>query len=177
MNPTNGGEWFISDTNYGPMVHAQLGVAQENSGKLVSLVRKQATHLARTECRQLIITDGPPGIGCPVIAAVTGATLALVVAEPTVSGLHDLRRVIALCKQLNVNASVCINKVGINSELELEIANEAAHHGLPLLGRIRYDATVTLAQVKKVSVVEYGDGFAAQDIRKLWKSLESLLAV
>lgn len=175
MVPSNSGAWFISDTRHGPMVHARLGIAQENSGKLVSLVRQEAMHIARTKHHELLITDGPPGIGCPVIASITGATMALAVVEPTVSGLHDLRRVIALCQQLRVKVSICINKAGINPELELEIANEAEQHDIPLVGRIHYDESVTLAQLKRLSVVEDSDGFAARDIRTLWAQLKDLL--
>jgi MinD superfamily P-loop ATPase len=177
MIPSNSGAWFISDTRHGPMVHARLGIAQENSGKLVSLVRQEAMHAARTGHHALLITDGPPGIGCPVIASITGATLALAVVEPTLSGLHDLKRVIALCQQLRVKASICINKAGINPELELEIANEAEQHSIPLLGRIHYDESVTLAQLKRLSVVEHSNGLAAQDIRTLWMRLKDLLTL
>jgi MinD superfamily P-loop ATPase len=85
------GQWFISDTRFGPMVHARLGIAEENSGKLVTLVRQESRKLAEEKGLDLIITDGPPGIGCPVIASIGGASAVLIVTEPTVSGKHDLK--------------------------------------------------------------------------------------
>jgi MinD superfamily P-loop ATPase len=162
------GQWFVSDTRHGPMAHARLGIAQENSGKLVSLVRKEGRCLAATEGREPLICDGSPGIGCPVIASVTGARLVLVVAEPTLSGLHDLERVAELTAQLGVPTAVCVNKADINPEVADRIAAMAAARGIEILGRVRYDESVTRAQVRRLSVVEHGDGPAARDIRKLW---------
>jgi MinD superfamily P-loop ATPase len=169
------GEWFVSETRHGPMVHARLGIAEDNSGKLVSLVRREAKALARLAGCELLLCDGPPGIGCPVIASITGADLALVVTEPTVSGLHDFRRVIELCRQLEVNAAVCINKADINEEIASTIAAEAARHDVPLLGTIRYDESITTAQVQRRSVIEHGMGPAAQDIRALWDRVQQAL--
>ena len=109
------GEWMVSETRCGPMVHARLGVAAENSGKLVSTVRREARRIAEEENRSLIIVDGPPGIGCPVIASVTGASLVLVVTEPTVSGEHDLERVLSLTRHFDIPAAVCVNKWDLNA--------------------------------------------------------------
>lgn len=167
--PTTNGEWFVSSTRHGPMVHARLGIAQENSGKLVSLVRSEAKAVAEAKERDLLICDGAPGIGCPVIASITGARLVLVVTEPTLSGLHDLGRVAELCGQLNVKAAVCINKADINPEIAGEIEADSARRGIPLLGSIRYDDSVTAAQIRQLAVVENGNGPAAGDIRALWK--------
>jgi len=108
------GEWFISDTGFGPMVHARLGIAEENSGKLVSLVRKKAKELADEKKLDLILTDGPPGVGCPVIAAIGGASGVLIVTEPTVSGKHDMERVVRLAAHFKVPAMVCVNKYDLN---------------------------------------------------------------
>ncbi|HUT77905.1 MAG TPA: P-loop NTPase [Polyangia bacterium] len=163
-----GGGWFISDTRHGPMAHARLGVAQENSGKLVSLVRREGKALAVLERRDLLICDGSPGIGCPVIASLTGARYALVVTEPTLSGLHDLERVAELTRQFHVETGICINKADINSEISTRIEAAAAARGIPVLGRVRYDDAVTSAQVRRKAVVEDGNGPAAQDIRALW---------
>ena len=110
MKENLAGHWFISDTRYGPLVHAQLGVAQENSGKLVATVRQQERQMAEKEVADYIISDGPPGIGCPVISSLTGANLALLVTEPTLSGIHDLERVLGVCRHFGVPALVCINK-------------------------------------------------------------------
>jgi MinD superfamily P-loop ATPase len=170
---TTNGEWFVSETRHGPMVHARLGIAQENSGKLVSLVRREAKAVAQSKRCELLICDGSPGIGCPVIASIAGARMVLVVTEPTLSGLHDLQRVAELCRQFNIKAGVCINKADINPEVAAEIEADAVRWGMPLLGRIRYDESVTTAQVKRLAVVENGDGPAAMDIRALWERVEN----
>jgi MinD superfamily P-loop ATPase len=170
------GEWFVSGTRHGPMVHARLGIAQENSGKLVSLVRREAKAVAASLGCALLICDGSPGIGCPVIASITGSRMALIVTEPTVSGLHDLERVAELCRQFNVKAGVCINKADINPEVSERIDAAAAARGVPVLGRIRYDEAVTAAQIRRLAVVEYNDGPAARDIRALWARVDRELA-
>ena len=172
--PAVNGQWFLSNTRHGPMVHARLGIAQENSGKLVSLVRKEGKDLSLFKQRKLLISDGSPGIGCPVIASIAGADMVLVVTEPTRSGLHDLNRVIELCGQFNLQTSICINKVDINPKIAKEIEKIAAEQGIPVLGRIHYDESVTAAQVNKKAVTEYGDSRAATDIRSMWKKLINL---
>ncbi len=176
LMPSLNGSWFVSETRFGPMVHARLGIAQENSGKLVSLVRKEAKAVARSRHCDLVICDGSPGVGCPVIASVTGATFVLIVTEPTLSGFHDLERVAHLCRQMNIEAGFCINKVDINPEIALEMEKAAERFGIPFLGRVRYDEDVTKAQVKHLSIVEYGDGVAARDIRELWGRVQDALA-
>ncbi len=133
------GEWMISETLYGTMVHARLGVAAENSGKLVSLVRREARRIAEEQGVPLVIVDGPPGIGCPVIASVTGASLVLVVSEPTVSGEHDLERVLALTRHFEIPAAICVNKWDINPEMTDRIEEKASLAGAKIAGRIRYD--------------------------------------
>jgi MinD superfamily P-loop ATPase len=169
MIPSAGGEWFISDTRRGTMVHARLGVAQENSGKLVSLVRREAKALSGIQDRGLLICDGAPGIGCPVIASIAGARMALVVTEPTLSGLHDFKRVAELTRQFNIKTVACINKFDINFDISDRIEQEAEVLNIPVIGHIRYDESVTGAQVNRMSVVENGDGPAARDIRALWE--------
>jgi MinD superfamily P-loop ATPase len=169
------GQWYVSDTEFGPMVHARLGIAQENSGKLVSLVRKEGKSVAQQAKRTLLVCDGSPGIGCPVIASIGGANLVLVVTEPTLSGLHDLERVAALTAQFRVRAVVCINKADIHEAMAKEIERRAAELGLPVVGRIRYDDAVTRAQVRRIPVVLGEDSPAARDIRALWKTLSVLL--
>ncbi len=173
--PTTNGEWFVSETRHGPMVHARLGIAQENSGKLVSLVRREAQARARSHQRDLLICDGSPGIGCPVIASIAGASMVLVVTEPTLSGLHDLRRVLDLCRQLHVKASVCVNKADINPEVAAEIDAEAARMDIPVLGHIRYDEAITRAQVKGIAVVEDGGSPVDADVRVLWRQVRSAM--
>jgi len=176
MAPSANGEWFVSDTRVGTLVHARLGIAQENSGKLVSLVRKEAKAVAGKEQANQLISDGSPGIGCPVIASITGARMALVVTEPTLSGLHDMRRVAELTQHFGIQTAMCINKADINPELASRLEREAQELGLSVLGRIPYDPAVTRAQVQIRSVVEHGDSPAAQEIRLLWERVRDALA-
>ena len=165
------GEWMISETRCGPMVHARLGTAAENSGKLVSLVRREARRIAEENSSSLIITDGPPGIGCPVIASVTGASLVLAVTEPTVSGEHDLKRVLSLARHFRIPALVCVNKWDINPEMTDRIEKAAATAGAELAERIPYDRAVTAAQMNQKSVVEFGNDAAAKKIKKVWETV------
>jgi MinD superfamily P-loop ATPase len=162
------GRWFLSETRFGPMLHAELGAGEENSGKLVTLLRKEAKSKAKEQKKDLIIVDGSPGIGCPVIASLVGADFAVIVTEPTMSGLHDLSRVAELTKQLNVPAAVCINKYDINESKSVEIESESSARGMPVVGKIEYDKAVTDAQIKGVSLVEYTEGNAARQIRVVW---------
>jgi len=168
------GEWMVSGTRCGPMVHAQLGVAAENSGKLVTTVREQAWAVAVDKRIPLIISDGPPGIGCPVIASLSGVSLALVVTEPTVSGLHDLQRVLALARHFSVPAAVCVNKWDINPQQTEKIEAAARSAGAAVTGRIRYDRSVTQAQLQQKAAVELDSG-AGDDIRVIWKQVTELL--
>jgi MinD superfamily P-loop ATPase len=164
------GVWMVSKTRCGPMVHARLSVAAENSGKLVSTVRREARRIADEDHRPFVIVDGPPGIGCPVIASVTGATLVLVVTEPTVSGEHDLERVLSLTRHFDIPASICVNKWDLNAETTGRIEEKALRAGALIAGRIRYDPGVTTAQMLKRTAVETG-ARCAQDIRSVWNEL------
>lgn len=170
------GEWFVSETRFGPMVHARLGIAEENSGKLVTRIRKEARAIAEERGHELIMVDGSPGIGCPVIASMTGADLALMVAEATVSGLHDLARVAELARSLRMPAAICVNRSDLNPAIADEIEESARADGLPFLGRIPYDDDVTRAQIAGRSVVETSDGPAARAIREVWMGLAGLLS-
>jgi len=165
------GEWMVSGTRCGPMVHACLGAAAENSGKLVSIVRREARRIAEEKGLPLIVTDGPPGIGCPVIAAVTGASQVLVVTEPTVSGEHDLERVLTLARHFEIPTAVCVNKWDINPEMTERIEKKAEAAGARVAGRIRYDRMVTTAQIQAKAVVET-DAPSAEDIRSVWENLK-----
>jgi len=165
------GEWFVSETRFGPMVHARLGVAAENSGKLVSTVRREARRIAEERGSAWILVDGPPGIGCPVIASVTGATLVLAVTEPTLSGEHDLDRVLSLARHFAIPVAVCVNKWDINPEMTERIEHKAADIGAAISGRIPYDRSVTDAQVNRKTVVEFGDVPAAKSIRQIWENV------
>lgn len=165
------GEWMVSETRCGPMVHARLGVASENSGKLVSIVRGNARRIAEERSIELIIIDGAPGIGCPVIASITGAGLVLVVTEPTLSGEHDLRRVIQLTRHFGIVATVCVNKWDLNPEMSELIEAYCREHFIPVAGRIRYDRAFTEAQIDARAVVEASDHGASEDIRRLWDTI------
>ena len=164
------GEWMVSDTRCGPMVHARLGVAAENSGKLVATVRQEARRIAEEQGRKLVIVDGPPGIGCPVIASLSGAAQVLVVTEPTVSGEHDLARVLKLAAHFGIPAAICVNKWDLNPEMTERIEKQARAVGATVAGRIRYDRAVTQAQIQERAVVEI-DAPCAEDIRALWARL------
>ena len=164
------GEWMISDTDYGPMVHARLGIAAENSGKLVTTVRQQARRLAEEGNHPLILVDGPPGIGCPVIASVTGASHVLIVTEPSVSGEHDMERVLGLTAHFGIPTSVCVNKWDINPQMCERIEAKAREAGAQVAGRVRYDPLVTKAQMQEQAVVEM-DCPSAADIRAVWAAL------
>lgn len=174
--PVVNGQWFLSATCHGPMVHARLGIAQENSGKLVSLIRSQAKQIATSEDRDLIIIDGSPGTGCPVIASLTGADQLLAVTEPTMSGRHDLKRVTDLAAHFGAPLAVCINKWDLNPSITQLIENDAHQRNLPMVGRIRYDRAVTDAQIACRTVVEHAESGAATDIKKLWQAVSALLS-
>ena len=156
------------------MVHARLGVAAENSGKLVSTVRREARRIASEQGRSIVLVDGPPGIGCPVIASVTGASLVLVVTEPTLSGEHDLERVLSLARHFAIPAAECINKWDINAEMTARIEEGTVARGAWTAGRVRYDRNVTTAQLQGKAVVELG-GAAARDMKNLWDTLDAFL--
>jgi len=165
------GEWIISETRFGPMVHARLAIAAENSGKLVSIVRREARRIADECGSRWIFIDGPPGIGCPAIASVTGASLVLIVTEPTLTGEHDMERVLRLVNHFGIPALVCVNKWEINPDMMNRIEKTAESLGAGIAGRISYDRSVTAALIHRTTVVEYG-GRAAEDIRQLWKEIE-----
>jgi MinD superfamily P-loop ATPase len=165
------GEWYVSDTRFGPMIHAVLGPGAENSGKLVNIVRTNAKKVAVETERSLIITDGPPGIGCPVISSVTGADAVLAVAEPTLSGIHDLSRVIELARHFRIKMFVCVNKFDINTGLTEKIERLSEEAGAFIAGRIPYDREVTNAQNEGLSVVEYNKGDSVKEIKSIWEKI------
>jgi MinD superfamily P-loop ATPase len=169
------GKWYISDTRFGPMVHASLNIAEESSGLLVSLVRNQAKVLAEDRGLGTIIVDGPPGIGCPVIASITGTHAVLIVTEPTLSGLHDLERVGRLAEHFNIPTLSCINKWDINEDMSDQIAHYCAENKMELVGRIPYDTVVTRAMVAGKSVVEFSNGAVSKEIKGVWEKVRGIL--
>lgn len=166
------GKWYISETRFGPMVHAKLGIAEENSGLLVSLVRNQAKVLAEERGLDTIIVDGPPGIGCPVIASITGTSAVLIVTEPTLSGLHDLERAGGLADHFKIPTFACVNKFDLNEDMSNHIAAYCANNQIELLGRIPYDTAVTHAMVAGKSIVEFADGEVSHAIKGIWNTVE-----
>lgn len=174
--PTVCGQWFVSETRCGPMVHAKLGLAAENSGKLVTRIRRTAQQVAQTQGIELVLCDGSPGIGCPVIASLTGASLAFYVVEPTVSGIHDFCRVAKLAARLEVPGLLAINKADLNADVAKEIETTAKRHGIAAVGRIPYDREVTRAQMARKTVVEASDGPAAQAIRAAWTEVQGRIS-
>ncbi len=172
------GEWFLSDTRFGPMAHASLGIAEENSGKLVSLIRQEGKKLAEKNGLDLLLTDGPPGIGCPVIASLGGATAVLIVAEPTVSGRHDMERVAELAAFFQIPAMVCINKFDLNPDEGQAIEAFAREKDITTMGRIPFDPVFTKAMVQGKTVFEFdGDSKGAGAVKRLWEDLAQHLEI
>jgi MinD superfamily P-loop ATPase len=167
------GEWYVSSTRCGPMVHARLDIAAENSGKLVSTVRREARRVAAEKNHRLILVDGPPGIGCPVIASLTGASLVIIVTEPTVAGEHDLERVLHLCRHFGIPAAVCVNKWDLNPDMTADMEEKARRNDARLLGRVRYDPEVTRAQLMSRAVMEHNCA-AADDIQQVCRNLKGV---
>ncbi|NLI81595.1 MAG: 4Fe-4S binding protein [Deltaproteobacteria bacterium] len=171
----NCGEWFVSETPFGPMVHAKLGIAEENSGKLVSLIRREARSLAESRGLGLILTDGPPGIGCPVIASVGGASAVLAVTEPTVSGKHDLKRVADLARHFGVPVMVCVNKWDLHPETADEMERFCRNEGHRFVGRLPFDPAFTRAQILGKTIVEYGDCPGKEAVVSVWEKVYGLM--
>jgi len=175
FEPSVNGMWFVSETEHGPMVHARLGIAEENSGKLVTQVRKRAAEIAREKGLSSILTDGPPGTSCPVIASVSGADAVIIVTEPTVSGAHDLERVLQLAAHFRIPAMIIINKADLNTEKVELIKTMAQEKSARVIGEIPFDRNVHDALMKGKTIIEYGKGPAAEAIRKIWDNLKKEL--
>ena len=176
MKDNLAGHWFISDTKYGPLVHARLGIAQENSGKLVAMVRQHARAIAQEQRFDYILSDGPPGIGCPVISSLSGANLALLITEPTLSGIHDLDRVLGVCRHFGVCALVCINKYNINEENSRQIEDFCQGQGVEVISRLPFDNMVTEALVQGLPVVEYSEDGISREIKALWQTVSTFMS-
>ncbi len=192
---TVSGEWYLSVTPYGPLVHAQLGVAEENSGKLVTLLRQKAKELAAKTAEEqtekkynlnettqkdnssagyydgLIINDGPPGIGCPVIASLGGSSMALVVTEPTLSGIHDLERILSVCNHFNVPPLVCINRADLDEENAYRIEDYCKEQNIPFAGEIPFSRKFSEAAVNKMPLVEYTENSVSRCIKNVWNKI------
>ena len=169
MVDTLAGHWYVSDTRYGPLVHARLDAGQENSGKLVAVVRQKAKAIATNKGSAYVLSDGPPGIGCPVISSLSGASLALVVSEPSLSAIHDLERVLAVCRHFGVAPLVCINKYDLDEENSRRIEDYCREAGIDVGAKIPFDTVVSDAVTQGVPVVEFGDGVVSQRMEELWR--------
>jgi MinD superfamily P-loop ATPase len=169
------GEWFVSETDYGPMVHARLGMGEENSGKLVTVVRKEAAKIAKERNLNLVIIDGPPGIGCPVIASMAGVDLVLVVVEPTLSGIHDMERILGLASHFKIPALACINKYDINLDNTKRIQEYCGQKEVGMVGMIPFDSKVIEALVQRKSIIEYPCGAVTKEVIKIWEEVSDRL--
>ncbi len=175
MEEAYSGDWFVSETPYGPFVHARLGIGEENSGKLVTVVRKKAMEIAQEKNLGLILIDGPPGIGCPVSASLTGVDLVLAITEPTLSGIHDLERILGLAEHFKIPSMVCINKYDINLRNSDLIASYCESNKARLLSRIPYEPKVVEALVHGETVVAYPCGEVGTIVESMWKKVEEVL--
>jgi MinD superfamily P-loop ATPase len=176
MNEAFSGDWFVSDTPYGPFVHARLGIGEENSGKLVTVVRKQAMEIAKEKNLNLIVIDGPPGIGCPVTASMTGVDLVLAITEPTLSGIHDLERILKLAEHFKIPSMVCINKFDINLQNSEQIVSYCDSSGSKVIGKIPYEPKVVEALVNTRTVMDYPCNEVQGIIQRMWEEVESVLS-
>ena len=165
------GHWFISETKYGPLVRAKLGIAEANSGKLVSLLRQAAQNQAKMKNSEMILIDGSPGIGCPVIASLTGVSYAIIVTEPTVSALHDMKRLYELAQHFSVKTGICINKYDLNLKLCDAIEQFSESKRMKVLSKIPYDIDMVKAQIEGVPYLEYTNGRLSKSIYRLWENL------
>ncbi|MFO7718359.1 MAG: ATP-binding protein [Thermodesulfobacteriota bacterium] len=171
MHPRLCGQWYISATRFGPMVHASLGIGEENSGKLVTTVRQNAHTLAAERGYEWVLADGSPGIGCPVIASLTNASAVLLVAEPTVSAIHDLKRVSELTRHFQLPTLAVINKTDVNPELVEEIKTFCHSQSIPIVGSLPYDARVTQAQIQGQSISEYDPQGLGRTMHEIWAQI------
>lgn len=176
MKKNHSGDWFISDTPYGPLVHARLLPGEENSGKLVTEIRKKASELAEKDKAELILIDGPPGIGCPVIASLSGSDLVLVVTEPTPAGIHDLERVVQTARHFKARVGCCLNKFDLNPLRSQEISQWCRQENIPLFGRIPFtEEVIDSLRQGRPYLESYPQGQAAPALRLLWQNIKKEL--
>ncbi len=169
------GHYYISETEEGPFVHARLGIAQENSGKLVTKLREIAKNIAKKEEKEYIVIDGPPGVGCPVMASITGVNLAVVVTEPTLSGLHDLERVLKICQHFKVPAKVIINKFDLNEKLASEIESKIPDLGGEFLGKIPFSQDIAESIRQGVPFLKFSKNSISQTILSICEKVRKYL--
>ena len=173
LAPAPAGEWFVSDTRFGPMVHARLGAGGENSGKLVSQVRGKARQLAGTAGAQYLLIDGAPGMGCPVIAAIAHCDFALIVTEPTPSGWYDMQRIITLTRHFKIAAMLCVNRWDLNPAQAVTIEKSATENGVSPVGRVRVDGAFDAAQQRRRTFMEIEAGNVQKDLAQVWAKIDT----
>jgi len=171
FNAKQCGEWRTAATRFGPMVHAQLYPGEENSGKLVALLRAEAKKIAKAQSLDLILSDGPPGIGCPVISSLSGVDLAVMVTEPTPTGIHDLRRVVELSAHFRVGAAVIINKCDLSPTIAGEIRSFCDSRAIPVFAELPYDADFVRAMVQRKTITEFSAGATSERLRSAWNQI------
>jgi MinD superfamily P-loop ATPase len=168
------GTWYVSDTRFGPMVHAQLFAGQENSGRLVAVLRQKAREIAKSQGRQLILSDGPPGIGCPVISALSGVHLAVIVTEPTPSGLHDMARITDLCEHFKIPVAVIINKCDLNPKLTSRILTVCRQKGFATVAQLPHDPNFVHAMVRQQTITEFSNDDTVRRVQAAWEQIAAL---
>lgn len=171
------GTWYTSDTRFGPMVHAQLFPGEENSGRLVALLRQRAKEIADAQGQFLILSDGPPGIGCPVISSLSGVDLAVIVTESTPSGLHDLERVVSLCDHFKIPVSVIINKYDLSMEITEKIENYIRRRNGNVAAKLPHDPLFVHAMIKEQTITEFSERELARKIRQAWDQIFALAII
>lgn len=170
------GKWFISSIKTGSiMVHARLGIGADNSGKLVAKVKNEAKEIALEEQKDFILVDGSPGVGCPVVSSLSGASFVVLVTEPSVSGLHDLKRVYELVKKFNIRAGCIINKADINLVKCTEIKNYLAEEGIVHLADLPYDENFTNAMTQGQTIIEFDNGLLKDLLTESWEKIKHLV--
>ena len=173
MKENVSGQWYVSETKYGPMVHAKLGVAQENSGKLVAVVRKNAREIAQKNDLKLVMVDGPPGIGCPVIASITGVDLVVVITEPTFSAISDLKRVLGLTQHFRIRSVVLVNKHDINPDNTKSIEEFCQQEEVEVIGKLPFDNAFTEAMIEGKNIIEHSDSPVVGEIKTIWERVHA----
>ncbi len=173
MEPQQVGEWYRSETRYGPFVHARLGVGEENSGKLASHIKQIAKQIAREQGADYLLVDGPPGIGCPLIATIAGIDLAVIVTEPTLSAIHDLERVLAVTRHFRVHTGVVINKYDLNKECTHRVESFCAEHELQILGKLPFSEEVEHSVIQGIPLIEYSRNSLREDLQDIWRTISA----
>ncbi len=170
MMPSNRSKWFKGTYRNGLMVHARLAPGEENSGKLVNIVRSQARKMAEAANFDIIVIDGPPGIGCPVISSMTGAKKVVIVTEPSKSGFHDLKRVLELTANFSLTSCVIINKYDLNTEMSSNIEQFCKEREISMIGKIPFDPEIVHAMVNCKSIIEWNPlSDTSLAIHKIWE--------